>query len=347
MTLQRAQRIATVVAISLLCLLVAVATLGMVRQSLAWPLDLDVVHPSLFLMLLPFAAWSYGLRLLRWHSLVQRLVPGLSPVVSGYSQIVGFAFAATPGRIAELYKLKLLERATGVPAAQSLPAALVERLTDLAAFGLLVVVGELFHWSGSLASGGGLVISLGALGMVILLVLGYVGRHHLRLRLVGKAAWPGGPRWLRLIPGIHGLAVQLALVREGGAKVTTPSALGLALACVALGRVGDSVVLWQISHAVGYPVPFPTALIMIGSAGLVGGVTLSPGGFGATEATLVGLVVAQGAPLGAAVVTGLGARALIFWIWVVLGLVVFVISQGKPLAVAAGLIPRSHAAAKE
>src|SRR5579884_2295870 len=111
--------IAGVVGIGALIAPTAAAT---IKQAVALSLDHGLLNPSFLLMLVPFAVWSYGLRILRWHTLVRRLVPGSSLVANGYTQIVGFAFSATPGRIAELYKLKLLEHSTKLPVAQSLPA---------------------------------------------------------------------------------------------------------------------------------------------------------------------------------------------------------------------------------
>ncbi|HVC32200.1 MAG TPA: lysylphosphatidylglycerol synthase transmembrane domain-containing protein [Chloroflexota bacterium] len=356
-SVRRTYGILIVVAIGAVGVLIALAAVGAVRQSVVLSLNSGVLKPAFLLMLVPFAAWSFGLRVMRWHTLARTLVPGLSLKVSGYTQIVGFAFSATPGRIAELYKLKLLERSTNVPMAQSLPAALVERLTDLAAFGLLVVIGGFGVMAASPLRWPGIGGETATRWIVILLGLVVVALSYGAARQLGAwdrlgrsavGAWQRSEgRWSRFLPGTARLAALVSQVRTGGTKVTNPYTLSLALAFVVIGRLGDGVVLWQIAHAVGYPVPFSLALLMIGSAGFVGGITLSPGGLGAAEATLVGLIAAHGAPLGAALVTAFGARAMIFWLWVLVGLIVFAISHSKYLVGGTGLRARRGALAKD
>jgi uncharacterized membrane protein YbhN (UPF0104 family) len=124
------------------------------------------------------------------------------------------------------------------------------------------------------------------------------------------------------------VSALLRQARIGGTSVTRPGTLALALAFVILGRLGDGVVLWKISQAVGFPMPYPLALVLVGTSALVGGISLSPGGIGTAEAALVGLVVAHGMPLGAAVVAALTTRILLFWLWVVLGLCVLAVYHG-------------------
>lgn len=332
-----------VLVMALVAAAIGVAALTELSQSLVLSLDSGALSASFVIALVPFAAWSFGLRVIRWHTLARRLAPGLPLRVSGYTHLVGFAFSATPGRIAELYKLKLLERSVNVPVAQSLPAALAERLTDLLAFGLLAAVGGLLNLPLGMSldrsgptNGGHLIVwlAVGAGLLALALAHALARRHRLIARVEARLAGSARARlvrWSRRLPGVGRLRLVGAELLAGGTRIANPFTLGLALACVVVGRVGDGVVLWQIARAVGYPMPFSMALLMIGSAGLVGGITLSPGGLGAVEVTLTGLIVAHGAPLGIAMLTAFGARALIFWLWVALGLLIFLVSQGRSL----------------
>ena len=45
-----------------------------------------VLSPAVLLVLLPFGLWSFGLRTARWHTLLGRLVPKLSPILSPSSE---------------------------------------------------------------------------------------------------------------------------------------------------------------------------------------------------------------------------------------------------------------------
>lgn len=308
----------------------ALAGLDVVRRSL----DSGTVSLALVLALLPVAAWSYGLRTYRWHILVKSVSPGVSPLVSCYAQVVGFAFSVSPGRLAELYKLRLVERGTGTSVAQTFPALVVERLTDAVVLASLVVGGGLLHLSAARPD---------ATFTVLIAIAGLVGLAVV-VKVKDRIDWsrrgqslrgalergPLGPRlahWLA-----HGQVMTLlAQLRTGGLRVTRPEVIGLALVFVLLGRLGDGFILWKISQTVGYPVAFPLALMIVGAAGLLGGASFSPGGVGAAEAALAGLITANGMPLGLAVVAAFTTRALLFWLWVVLGLGAFAVSQGYPL----------------
>jgi glycosyltransferase 2 family protein len=310
----------------------SLAGLNLVRQSL----DGRLFDLSLLLALLPFAIWSFGLRALRWHVLAGSLKPGLSPLVSGYVQVIGFSFSVTPGRVAELYKLKVLERSTGLTVAQSLPAVFIERLTDAIALGLLVAVGGVLHWSAAANGGSPVPLFAAALGLIVLVTAAFLSHGHSIASAFhqGIPAWvPFGTRIQRFLASDR-VAATLAQLKDGGIGVTRPSTLALALLFVILGRLGDGVVLWKIGQAVGYPIPFALAMLIMGTTGLVGGVSLAPGGLGAAEAALAALIVAHGVPLAIAIGAAFSARALLFWLWVVLGLGLFAVSRGYDLVTA-------------
>jgi uncharacterized protein (TIRG00374 family) len=306
----------------------SLAGLNLVRQSL----DGRFFDVPFLLALLPFAIWSFGLRALRWHVLARSLKPGLSPITSGYVQLIGFSFSVTPGRVAELYKLKVLERSTGVTVTQSLPAVVVERLTDAIALGLLVAIGGLLRWSTTTAASS-LPLLVAAIGLVVLIAVLVLSRGRLISDLFRRglpASVPFQATIQRLLAR-DSITTALTQLRAGGAGVTRPGVLTLALVFVVLGRLGDGIVLWKIGQTVGYPIPFALALLIMGTTGLVGGISLAPGGLGAAEAALVALIVAHGIPLAIAIGAAFSARALLFWLWVVLGLIAFAISHGYDL----------------
>ncbi|MBX6770113.1 MAG: flippase-like domain-containing protein [Chloroflexi bacterium] len=323
-----------IITVSLILISAALAVVAMraIWQSLA--LSSGSFRPVVLIWVLPFACWSFGLRLVRWHTLLRRLAPALSVRTSGYTQLVGFALAVTPGRIAELYKLKLLEQTARVPVAQSLPAIVVERITDLTAFGLLVLIGGTLDLSHVVARNRALGWATLGIGVIIAAILIQQGQRsdaaaRITRRLIVRLRRWGG-RWISRLPGAQRLGGAISELQTGGARIGHPLTLALALACVTIGRLGDGVILWEMARVVGYPVSYPAALLMIGSAGLVGGLSLAPGGMGTAEATLIGLIVAHGAPLGPAVVAAVATRLLIFWLWVVIGLAAFLLGPGKP-----------------
>lgn len=306
---------------------------GALSQSFELAARSGIFNLTLLATILPLAGLSFGLRIIRWHVLARQLVPGLPVRVSAYTHAVGFAFSATPGRVAELYKLKLLQQATSVPAVTSLPAVVVEHLTDVIAFGVMVVIGSMLTWSDVLETNRLIDVAIAGIGIVGLVGLSAIVRWQRRDRdalprlfrrigtrlFAGRSSPPGGGQILKL----------LAQVQTGGSLVMTPTAMTIAILCVLVGRTADSLVLWTIADAAGIHLSIPLAILMIGTAGFVGGISLSPGGLGAAEATMVGIALTQGASVAAALLTALSTRAFIFWLWIALGLSILVVQYGR------------------
>ncbi len=298
----------------ILLVLVVVAALvvfqaaGIARAS-APELVRRLFSAEVFFALLPYAAWSYGLRVLRWAILVRRIEPSLSWLSGAFSQITGFALSASPGRLAEVYKLRILDQSAGVAFSRGLPAIVVERLTDIVGLVFLVAVGTL-SLSTSGTSGPTVRMSPGTwatgLGLAVLLV----GLSACQSRC---------PSLLRRIRGWNHVEPIIAQIRVGGQRVMSPPVLLASTLCVTLGRLGDGVVLWRLAATMGFPISFVVACLIVGTAGLAGGLSLTPGGVGAAEAALAGLLMVHGLPGERAIVVALASRTFSYWIWVGVG----------------------------
>lgn len=334
------RRIVLILVVAVVVIVIGLAGAKVIAETVRLARSSGVMDLAFILGLLPIAVASYGMRVLRWHFLARQVVPGLRLRVSAPAQIIGFAFSATPGRVGEVYKVKLLEDATGIPAARILPVVVVERLVDLVGFSLVLIVGGLVAatrgnaaglvdfasrhaWEG-LAVGLGLVAVAGASAAL-------ASRGRRSRWSLGSASSRSGFALTRFEDVVRRLPLSarvltiVSQLRVGGRQVLNPRSLALVVMCVSLGRVGDSIILWQISRAIGHPLSLPVAMLIFGTAGVVGGATFSPGGLGAAEAALVGMLVAHGLPFEEAMLGALGTRALTFWLWVVLGLTVLVL----------------------
>ncbi len=287
------------------------------------------IAPAMVLLLLPLAIWSFGFRLLRLHVLLRRVVPGLRLPTTLRTQSIGFALAVSPGRLAEFYKLQTVQRDTGVSVATSLPAVLAERLTDLSAFAALVIVGGWLSWSGASdtrRAAGWLVLGLATIVGAFVYQTGWTAERGWPRLHAGSRLRDLAGRLVTRLPLSKAIVGILRQLMSGSMQLASPAVLGTALGAVVVARLGDVLVIYLISKAVGYPISPPTAMLMLGLTGLAGGLSLAPGGMGAAEATLTALCVAQGMPLEAALTIALVTRALTFWIWVVVGLVLFATS---------------------
>lgn len=276
-----------------------------------WP----VILAGLTLVLL-----GYGLRFLRWRLLLAAL--GERPPWRADARLWmgSYAFTATPGKSGEAVRSVLLRQECGTPLPASLAALLAERLSDGTAVLLLLVLNLplVLGWlpAGWLQSGAP-AQSASALPWLLALAAGGSA-----LLLLGRA----GPRrrlkqlLRRLLPSrlAGGSADTLAALK----RLLRPLPLLAAtlIGAVAWGLEGVSLAL--LLQAMGSPLAqVGGAMVAHTAAGLLGALSMLPGGLGSTEAGTVGLLALQGVPLATATTATLLIRLMTLWFATALGVV--------------------------
>jgi HAD superfamily hydrolase (TIGR01490 family) len=251
---------------------------------------------------------GYGIRYGRWRLLLAAV--NQHPPVSADARIWmgSYAFTATPGKSGEAVRSLLLKQECGVPMPPTLMALVVERLTDGMAVVLLLLINLplLLRWQVPLAA----VIGI---GLLALLACWLVLRSSW-----AKAQLKGGAK--RLLPrklasaGGDGLAALRQLLQPG-----------LLLQATVIGALAwglEGVSLWLLLRGMGIEVVgIGGATIAHTAAGLLGALTLLPGGLGSTEAGTVGLLALQGVGVAAATPATLLIRLMTLWFATALGVV--------------------------
>lgn len=249
---------------------------------------------------------SLLLRAVRWRYYTGLIGVPLSVRDALSSFLAGVALSITPGKVGELLKCLLLKEAWDVPAARTAPLVLAERITDLVAVLVLGGVGVFAIPRGSLVGAGALA------GSLLLLVL-----------FVWK---PAGALAIRAATRVRFLARhedKLTAMYSSLEDVSRPGpavlALGLALAAWAL----QGLVLWVIAGAfAAADLSILESLVASSAPLLAGALALIPGGLGATEASMAGILVLVGGPgltKSVAVVVMLLGRVVCFWFAIALG----------------------------
>lgn len=249
---------------------------------------------------------SFMLRYQRWHLALRARGHSNNAWLQGLlAYLAGFAFTVSPGKAGELLRIRYFGR-MGVPPTTVLGTFLYERGQDLAILTLLgLAAASLVPVFGTLA---GLVLAA-------LAVLCLASRcPRLRAMLSSLAArMPGTrPRQLAhfLVEGLGqaGPLLQPRLLLPGLALGTLAwllSAVAFASLCAAMG-LGLS---WQ--HALGV---YPLAM-------LAGAASFVPGGVGTTEAAIVLMLAALGAPLDISLTVAIGIRLATLWLAIAVGMV--------------------------
>jgi uncharacterized protein (TIRG00374 family) len=285
--------------------------------------------PPLFLIpILGLTLFNYAGRWLKWQFYLNLIdVKDITYRESILLWVSGFVLAITPGKVGEFLKAGLLRNLTGTPVARSAPVIFAERLTDGLAMFVLAAIG----FGGILATstanqevlqsyvpGYIAVLTIIALGIIALQIrplclwgLGVVER----LPVVGRF----GTSFLELYESTYTLlkpfpllvAVVLGTISWSG------EVIGFFLIFWGMGLEPSWLLLWQ-------------AMFILASATIIGAVSGLPGGLGAAEVTVVGmvqLIVLGYADPGFAGAATLFVRLSTLWFSVVLGLVVAFLSR--------------------
>ncbi|MFN9870263.1 MAG: flippase-like domain-containing protein [Cyanobacteriota bacterium] len=249
---------------------------------------------------------GYGIRYGRWRLLLHALQQ--HPPISADARIWmgSYAFTATPGKSGEAVRSLLLKQECGVPVPPTLMALVVERLTDGLAVLLLLLVNLqlLLRWQVSLAVPIGIGVAAVIGGWLVL-------RSPWAKNRLKTSAKRLLPRKLASA-GSEGLAALRQLLQ--------PAVLLQATVIGAIAWSLEGVSLWLLLRGMGMEaVGIGGATIAHTAAGLLGALTLLPGGLGSTEASTVGLLALQGVGVAVALPATLLIRLMTLWFATALG----------------------------
>jgi uncharacterized protein (TIRG00374 family) len=312
-----------------LVVLVGLALVADVRQlsrnlaSFHWP------HVPAILALTLF---NYALRFVKWHYYV-RLVGArdLKWTDSARLFVGGFPLALSPGKVAEPLKAVWLRHYAGVPVARGIPVVVAERVSDglaVLALSTLGVVAYPAYWPGFALVLGGL------LGLIVVSQV-----RPLALWLLSLAT---------RLPLAARLAPHLREFYEGTYQLFGPRSTLLAVSLGALSWLGEGLGFYLVLVGLGLPATAATAsaaVFVLAFSTVVGAMSSLPGGLGAAEASIAGLLaLTLGVPAGLAATATLLIRFFTLWFGVALGLAVLALTPRlltlePPAAAVAGATP--------
>lgn len=225
---------------------------------------------SAFASALALASSNYALRFAKWQFYLKRL--GIVHVPRAHSALVflsGFVLTVTPGKLGEVFKSAVLFRTHGVPIDRTAPIVLAERLTDVMAIVVLVVVGSLGFRGGSYWAAFG----AGAVALVLLFVL-----------------WEPPARWVVAVmaqrPRLARLAPSFSRAYESLRIVASPSALGWPVVLSTLGWGLEGLALHLLLQGFDQNPVWGFSLFFYATSTLAGALIPVPGGLGVTEAMI-------------------------------------------------------------
>ena len=228
-------------------------------------------------------AVAYLGRYWRWRLLLGSEAIGRWSKQEARAWFAGFALTATPGKLGELSRVTSLHQQLGYPRAPLLHVFVAERLCDLMAVGvwLLMLLPPPMGSLASLLSYWQVLAGIAA-GLLILLVGGLGFRHRWRKHL------PSGAMALACLPAT----------------------------AVSLGIWGcESLILWLLVQALSpaHPINFSTAIVTYLLSGTAGMLSSLPGGIGVNEAAATLLLQQAGLPTALALSIAILRRICTVW----------------------------------
>jgi len=258
-------------------------------------------------LILGLTSFNYLLRFVKWHYYLRQM--GIDNIAWADSLKVflgGFAMTVTPGKIGEAFKSLWLKNLTGAGMARTLPVVAAERLSDALACALLASVGVVAYPQYWPAFAAILAVLIG--GIIVVQI------RALALWLLGVAEH---------LPLVSRFAHSLREFYESSYELLSLKNLAVAVGLGTVSWAGEGAAFWLVLKGFGVQ---PTvallsqAIFILAFSVIVGGASTLPGGLGAAEVSLAGMLAfVVGLPRELAASAALLIRFCTLWFGVALG----------------------------
>lgn len=269
---------------------------------------------ALYPLVLGLTLFNYALRFVKWHFYLGQIgVRGLPVKTSARLFVAGFPLAVTPGKVGEALKGVWLSQVCGLPIAKGIAVVLAERISDgfaMLALSTLGVIAYPEYWP--------------AFASVLLVLLSIL----LMIQIRPLALWALSVSERLFM--IQRLAPALREFYEGSFILFRPGATGIAVTLGTISWLGEGIGFYLILLGLGVPASWQTlatAVFILAFSTVVGAASTLPGGLGAAEASIAGmLMLLLGLDSGSAATATLLIRFATLWFGVGLGLMVWAFS---------------------
>lgn len=268
----------------------------------------------LFPVILLLSLCNYCFRFLRWEYYTKTLDIKIERKMSFLIFLSSFIMSVTPGKIGEVFKSYLLKEQNGTPVSKSAPIVFAERITDFLSLVLLSLTGALMFGYGT-----NLIIGFGVFFVILVLIISNRKLSYAIIGILEKIKFIA-----KISKKIHIAYDSIYLmVRFKELLVTIIlSIFAWSFECLSFYLVINGFNLPGVPH-----IDIFIATFIYGFATIAGAVTMLPGGLGATDASITGLLILLAIPKSISVASTLIIRAATLWFAVVVGIVAVMFYQ--------------------
>lgn len=259
-----------------------------------------------FPVVLALSFGNYLVRFFKWQYYLGILEIKIKTYDSLLVFFSSFIMSVTPGKMGEVLKSFLLKEETGTPVSVSAPIILAERITDFLSIVILCSIGAVVFGYGIE------IIMATGIGFILLtLILSSKKLSHGIINYFSRIKFTA-KHTDKLYSAYDSMYVLIKI--KPLLFMVIASTAAWFLECL-----GFYVVLNVFSTVSNVEVSILSATFIYGFSTLVGAIAMLPGGLGATEASLTGLLLLLKIPKDISVASTIIIRVATLWFAVILG----------------------------
>ncbi len=255
-------------------------------------------------VVLALAFLNYILRYCKFYYYLRVLDISLKPAIGFLVFLASFVMAITPGKLGEVLKSVFIKDLTGAAKSRTAPIVVAERITDLLAFIILMLLG-ISGFAGERA----ILLTMVVILVLIIAFCTLIGHRGFSLRVIGLLA---------KLPVLSRFGPKLHTAYESTYVLITPKRLLWAVAISVPSWSCEVLAFYLVCHALGQAVPLSACFFIYSVATILGAVAFLPGGLGLTEVSIAALLIKYMPKAYAASATIL-IRLCTLWFAVILG----------------------------
>jgi len=259
-------------------------------------------------LILGLAMMNYIFRFSKWQIYLKRLNVTLNFKISIIIFFASFIMSITPGKMGELIKSYLIKEVNGTPLSKTMPIVFAERVTDFLSVTFLAIIGAyVFNYGKSIIIAIGIVFILTVILLSNRKICFWILNFAKRIKFFSKHM----EKFIIAYDSIYILLKFKTLV-----TTFIISVFAWFFECA-----GFYFVLKIFSSSTSIDVSLLTATFIYCFSTLIGAIAMLPGGLGATEASLTGLLVLLNIPKDVSAASTIIIRVCTLWFAVILGII--------------------------
>lgn len=268
----------------------------------------------MFPLVLALSLCNYIARFFKWEYYTKTLNIKIERKMSFMIFLSSFVMSVTPGKIGEVFKSYLLKEYNGTPVSKSAPIVFAERITDFLSLVLLSMAGALMFGYGTT-----LIIGFGVFFILLVFV---ISSKKLSYAIIG---------FMERFKFISRISHKIHTAYDSIYQMVRFKELIVTILLSIFAWAFECFSFYLIVNGFGPENPVHinllSATFVYGFATIAGAATMLPGGLGATDASITGLLVFLGVTKSIAAASTMIIRAATLWFAVIVGIFAVMLYQ--------------------